>query len=129
MRIVGVDPGSIYTGIAVLDPDGDFSFHDEFESPLPVWSTINRQLEYSPLELVVVLEDFVGSGRHDAHMLRTIKIVGYIQWRCHEGQVPVELVKNQERLANVQNVPSFITGKDEIAAAAHALSYRERNPV
>lgn len=123
MRFIGVDPGSIYTGVAVLSFAGRFLFHGEFAYPVDAWYEI---WSWSNKDCRITLEDMLGSGRRDAHISRTLKVVGYIQFRCQEESLTVELVPNQARLANVSNVPPEITGKDEISAAAHALSARER---
>ncbi len=124
MRFIGVDPGSKYTGIAVLDEDGTFLSHGELSDPIDVWREIYH---WSPGSGVrIILEDLLGSGRRDAHIARTLKIVGYLENRCREANLTLHLVPNQARLPNVANVPPEITGKDEIAAAAHALSARER---
>lgn len=129
MRCIGVDPGAKFTGVAILESDGAFSDHREFALPLDAWHFIEVEAvkEHDPDDgVVVALEDFLGGGVLNRWKLTTIKIVGYIYWRCLEAGVSVLLVPNQVRLANVANVPNTITGKDEIAAAAHALTARER---
>ena len=129
MRFIGVDPGANYTGVAVLESDGHFSVHAEFGCPTDVWELICRECvkSHDPDDgTTVILEDFLGAGRRDNYVTTTIKIVGYIYWSCIGSAFSVQLVPNQARLPNVRNVPIEITGKDEIAAAAHALSARER---
>jgi len=125
-RYIGVDPGSKFTGIAILEEDGTFSFHGEYDNPVAAWEVIARETDGHQWDYVVILEDMLGSGQRDAHIIRTIKLVGYIYYHCIEAGITVELVPNQARLANIGNVPFDITGKDEIAAAAHALSAKER---
>lgn len=131
MRFIGVDPGAINTGVAVLEGDGTFSVHGEYANPLDVWATIRNEcarIHDPDNSAIVILENFLGSGRLNNYKYVTIRIVGYLYWRCLEAAIPVRLIPNQARLANVGNVPEQITGKDEIAAAAHALTARERWP-
>lgn len=127
MRFIGVDPGANYTGVAVLEDDGTFSAHREFGSPLDAWRMIYAETRKDP-NTTIILEDLLGSGRRDSFITKTLKVVGYLYWRCIESVLSVILVPNQRRIANVQNVPDDITGKDERAAAAHALTARERWP-
>jgi hypothetical protein len=131
MRFIGVDPGARFTGVAVLESDGTFSQHGEYASALDVWRVIEREakLPHDPDDsLAIILEDLLGSGERNRFITTTIKIVGYIYWRCIEATLSVFLVPNQARLANIGNVPAEITGKDERSAAAHALTARERWP-
>jgi hypothetical protein len=125
MRYIGVDPGANFTGVAVLEADGSFSLHQELTDPVSVWLVIEDETIEGVTQ--VILEDFIGGGQRDAYVTKTIKTVGYLENRCREAGVSIKLVNPQARLANVENVPKEITGKDEIAAAAHALSERERN--
>lgn len=129
MRFIGIDPGANFTGVAVLESNGTFSVHCELAMPLDVWHLIETETtkEHDPDDGVsIVLEDFLGGGSLNRYKLTTIKIVGYIYWRCLEAGIAVLLVPNQARLSNVSNVPEEITGKDEISAAAHALTAQER---
>jgi hypothetical protein len=126
MRYIAIDPGSKFTGIAVLEEDGTFSFHGEYAEPIAAWFIIESESEDDLVNTTIILEDLIGGGQRDEHITRTIKIVGYFEFHCAESGYRMILVPNQARLANVKNVPSDITGKDEIAAAAHALSARER---
>lgn len=122
MRFIGVDPGSNYTGVAVLEEDGTFSFYHEYNDPIEVVRAIFRLSD--PIDIIVI-EDFIGGGQRNTYSSRTLRIVGYLFFRLVEAHRKVKLVVNQRRLANVKNVPPEITGKDEKAAAAHALSERE----
>lgn len=126
MRYIGVDPGSKFTGLAILEEDGTFSLHGEYENPIEVWLIIEAEGETDWENVTIILEDLIGGGQRDEHITRTIKIVGYLQFHCEESGYRYILVPNQARLANVMNVPFSIPGKDEIAAAAHALSAKER---
>lgn len=128
VRFIAVDPGANYTGVAVLEEDGTFSEHGEYSSPLDVWQVVRDANEKDPRNTIVIIEDFLGGGSRDKFVTTTLKTLGYIYWRCLECVISAILVPNQARLANVRNVPKEITGKDEIAAAAHALSARERWP-
>jgi hypothetical protein len=124
MRVIGVDPGAVYTGVAILDSDGKFIYWNESDDPVVIWVAIEEACRYG--EGVVVVEDFLGSGRRNEYTQRTTEALGYIYHRCREEGITVERVPQQARLANVMNVPKEISRKDEKAAAAHALSYRER---
>ena len=126
MRYFAVDPGANFTGIAILSESGEFEFHGEYADPVDAWKRIDWNYDHALRNDVIILEDFVGGGSRDVNVTRTIKILGYLENRCREEGYRVELVNPQARLANVRNVPAWITGKDEIAAAAHALSARER---
>jgi len=131
LRYIGIDPGAKFTGIAVYDTSVEqFIYHAEMANPVAVVQAIQEYVENDASEpedeSVVVLEDFLGSSPRDENVVATIKIVGYVYWTCKELGIIVVLVPNQARLANVANVPCDITGKDELAAAAHALSAKER---
>lgn len=125
MRYIGVDPGANFTGVAVLEVPDTFLFHAEFSDPTEVMIAIQRFA--GPGDRVIV-EAMLGGGNRDAHIVKTIEVVGYVYYSCKEIGIEVEKVPNQARLANVKNVPSEITGKDEISAAAHALTAQERRP-
>lgn len=127
MRIIGVDPGANFTGIAVLDAaSGEFEFWAESDEPVAIWEFIHL---YAGPHTIVVIEDMLGSGRRDTFIQRTIEVLGYLVYRCKEAGLTVVRVAQQARLANVKNVPKQIRRKDERSAAAHALSYRERNDI
>lgn len=128
MRFIAIDPGSNLTGVAILSESGVFVFHSEYDDPIKVWHVIDWNYDHALRDDVIVIENFIGGGSRDEHVTRTIKIVGYLENRCREEGYRVYLVNPQARLANVANVPREIIGKDEIAAAAHALSARERWP-
>lgn len=124
LRIIAIDPGANFTGIAVLDDaTGDFDFWAESDDPVVIWEFIEL---YHHQGDVVLLEALLGSGRRDEFIVRTIEVIGYLDNRCREAGITVERVPQQARLANVRNVPRKIKRKDERAAAAHALSHRER---
>jgi hypothetical protein len=128
MRIIGVDPGANFTGIAVLDDTtGEFEFWGESDDPVVIWEFI--ALYARDGVAIVILEDMLGSGRRDEYIQRTIEVLGYLDNRCREAGVEVQRVPQQARLANVRNVPPEIRRKDERSAAAHALSYRERKRI
>jgi hypothetical protein len=125
--VIGVDPGAKFSGLAV-DLDGQFVFWLESDDPVVLWEVIEiNAAEHK--ELVVVLEDILGEGPRGSSIQRTIEILGYIYHRCREAGIPCERVPNQVRLANVKRVPNYIRRKDERAAAAHVLSYRERQAI
>lgn len=126
MRFVAIDPGANFTGVAVLENDGTFSFHGEFADPVLVAERMLREAYKDPDDTLTIVEDFLGGGGRDKYVTSTIKVVGYLYLRCREARIRVILVANQQRLANVDNVPAEITGKDERAAAAHALTQREK---
>lgn len=129
MRFIAVDPGANFTGIAVLEnKTGKFLFHGEYDDPVDAWLRISWNYDSVLNDDLVVLENFIGGGQRDEYVTKTIKTVGYIEHHCRESGYHVVLVNPQVRLSNVKNVPDEITGKDEIAAAAHALSARERWP-
>lgn len=125
MRIIGIDPGANFTGIAVLDADtGEFEFWAEADDPIVIWEFIATFCHSEECE--IVLEDMLGGGRRDEYIQRTTEVLGYLDNRCREAGLHVERVPQQARLANVKNVPKEIRRKDERSAAAHALSHRER---
>jgi hypothetical protein len=127
MLVVGVDPGANFTGIAIYDTEKNrFTEWNESEDPVVIGATIvNAIRPYT--DGVVVVEDYLGAGRRSTYSQRTTEVLGYIYHRCREEGITVERVPQQARLANVANVPKEISRKDEVSAAAHALSYRERN--
>ena len=128
MRIIGIDPGAKFTGIAVLNATtGEFEFWAESDDPVAIWEMVVGQLMhgYDGEEVHIVIEDILGGGRRDEYVQRTIEVLGYLYNRCREIKLRVTRVAPQARLANVSRVPKKIRGKDEKAAAAHALSYKE----
>lgn len=138
MYYIGIDPGAIYTGLAMLTavPDpGDtytFDFHKEYSDPVELWIDL---LDFNVLNhpCRIAIENMLGSGRRDNNITQTIKVLGYLEYRLQEygrlfgSDLVVEIVPQQVRLAYVSLVPKTITGKDEISAAAHAIAIRERN--
>jgi hypothetical protein len=123
MRYIGVDPGAKFTGVAVLEVPSTFLYHAEFDDPTEVMLAIQR---YAQPGDKVIVEAMLGGGGRDTYIVSTIEVVGYVYYSCIEIGIEVEKVPNQARLANVANVPKTITGKDEVSAAAHALSAEER---
>jgi hypothetical protein len=121
--VIGVDPGSNFTGAAVHDGSG-FVFWLESDDPITIMDAILGYPYVS--DLVVVLEDFLGAGYLDRHKKRTIEVLGYIYHSCRAKGITVKRVDPQRRLSNTMNVPAKIRGKDERAAAAHVLSYLEK---
>lgn len=125
MIYIGVDPGGVKTGVAVYE-NGAFVLWLETDDPVAVVDVIFAYKRKG--RITVILEDFLGSGRLNRYRKRTIAVLGYVQFTCRGAQIPCELVPQQKRLSNVANVPPPIRGKDEVAAAAHVLSYLERTP-
>lgn len=124
-RFIGVDPGSVMTGAAVM-LDSDFVFWLESADPCAIWEVIWCNAAETR-DLQIILEDFLGSGPRDKHIKRTIEVLGYIYHSCREHGLNVVRVPQHKRLSCVKFVPEYIRGKDERAAAAHVLAYRERN--
>lgn len=131
MYYIGIDPGSKLSGLAILD-EMIFVHHKEYEDPVNLWlDIVDGNFLSHPCR--IALEDMVGSGRRDENINRTMKVLGYLQFRIAEYGIlnsidlVLELVVQQFRLAYVSLVPKYITGKDEKSAAAHALALRERN--
>jgi hypothetical protein len=117
---IGIDPGAVYTGIAVYENGTWLEWH-EYTDPVDVWQVI-RKFPYA----TVILENFIGSGRLNNYRKKTIMVLGYVYYRCREYGVMTALVTPQKRKAYVSEVPAEIIGKDEIAAAAHVLAYIAR---
>jgi hypothetical protein len=111
------------SGLAVMLA-GEFVFWLESDDPVVLMDVITAEAQSGPVQ--VILENILGSGPRDHYIQRTIEILGYIDNSCRGLGIPCERVPQQARLANVKNVPAYIHGKDERAAAAHVLSYRER---
>lgn len=137
MYYIGIDPGAKFTGIAIIDSSknekNEFVFHREYDDPVHLFCDL---LDFGVLVISrcrIAIEDMLGSGRRDDNIVRTIKVLGYLENRLREYGIiytcdlVVELVPQQARLAYVSLVPKNITGKDEISAAAHALALRERS--
>ena len=123
-RLIGVDPGYNMTGIAVM-MRGEFVFWAESNDPCAIWEIIFQNAADSRQRVKVILEDFLGSGPRNKWNQRTIEILGYIYFSCVGANIPCERVPQWKRKASVCKVPEYIRGKDEIAAAAHVLAYRE----
>lgn len=125
MRIIGVDPGYNMSGLAVRRA-GQFVFWLETSDPCVLFEVIVQNDAASGGRLLVLLEDYLGEGQRNKYNKRTIEVIGYVKYSCLGAGIPVEMVPQQQRLANVNNVPSYIKGKDVRAAAAHVLSYCEK---
>jgi hypothetical protein len=123
-RLIGIDPGALMSGLAVRKA-GKFVFWLETDDPCVLWEVI-FDIAVLHRDTEVILEDFLGSGRRDNAIKRTIEVLGYVYYSCIAHGVPVELVEPQKRLAYVSLVPAYIHGKDERAAAAHVLAAEER---
>lgn len=125
MYYIGIDPGSNYTGLAILSGDV-FVYHREYIDPVLLWTEMEALIDTQTC--LAAIEDMLGTGRRDKHIVRTIKVLGYLEYRFREqGRIKPEIVPQQVRLAYVSLVPKNITGKDEKSAAAHALALRERS--
>lgn len=127
MYYVGVDPGANFSGLAVLDGQtNSFTEYGAFERPTELWHVLREWISLGTDCVTVAIEDFLGSGASNTYRKKTVMALGYIQYRCEESGADIEVVPQQVRLAYVGLVPSEITQKDEIAAAAHALALQER---
>lgn len=124
IRYIGIDPGYNMSGLAVMRAER-FVFWLETHDPCVLLDVI-RQNARMPGSMLVLLEDYLGEGPRNRYNKRTIEVIGYVKFNCYDAGIPVELVPQQQRLANVALVPEYIHGKDERAAAAHVLSYREK---
>jgi len=121
IRIIGIDPGAIYSGFALYDHEAaEFTQWGETEDPcvLMQFIVLNQPA-------VVALEDFIGAGVLNKERNRTIQILGYVRFSCTEQQISCYVRPPQRRLAYVSKVPRQINRKDERSAAAHALSFLE----
>lgn len=126
MYYFGIDPGANYSGLAILNDDV-FVYSGEHAKPVDLWFALEEWVTYLPPDQICgVIEDFLGSGASNTYRKKTVMALGYFQYRMSEFNVDVEVVPQQFRLAYVKLVPRQISGKDEIAAAAHALALRER---
>lgn len=128
MLYIGVDPGAIYSGIAVYATSKNrkpwFSFWSEHGDPVVIARWIRHQSNSQ--KSIVVLENMIGGGFRDSNIVKTIKIVGFIQYYCSDQGIKCELVNPQARLAFVSLVPPEIHGKDEKSAAAHAMAFYDK---
>ena len=127
MLFAGADPGARNTGVAIMD-DKRFVMWAEFADPIEAMVVIRTHAAMDP-SMVMIVEAFIGSGRLNKRRIRTIEIVGYLFFACEELGLEVVRQVNQVRLPSVRLVPAAIRGKDERAAAAHVLAYRERHGV
>lgn len=123
--LIGVDPGANYTGVVIWDNDHGFTFHREYREPERAWDIIVKHHAIHGDRLEVIVEDFLGGGHLNNDKRRTIEVLGLVYWGCKHAGIRVHRPPQQRRLCNVDNVPDYITGKDEIAAAAHVLSHLE----
>jgi hypothetical protein len=125
--VVGIDPGSNYTGFAVYDATAKaFVMTGESDDPVIIWDAVQAViLSEEPEAVHFAVEGFYGNGLRNKEGVRTTELVGYFYERAREAGYPVEKRGSQARLANVSEVPKNVTGKDEKSAAAHALAYAE----
>lgn len=125
MYFIGIDPGANYSGLAILNDDV-FVFHDEYHDPVKLWQKIEPLAAMNRDEAHFVVEDFIGGGRRDVYVKKTILALGYFQHRLIEIGAYVEVIVPDARKAYVSLVP-MAWRKDERAAGAHALALRERH--
>jgi hypothetical protein len=124
MLVIGIDPGGVYTGVAMHDGTS-FVRWFECKDPLLAFREIDRA-NHDNLVVAVVIEDFRGSGRLNKYRKKTIEVLGFIFNGCRYLGITCYRVSQQRRLAYVSEVPPEIKGKDERAAAAHVLAHLAR---
>ena len=124
MYFIGIDPGANFNGLAILNDDV-FVFHDEYSDPVKLWQKI-EPLAANRDEAHFVVEDFIGGGRRDSFVKRTIEALGYFRHRLLEAHAYAEVVVPDARKPYVSLVP-IAWRKDERSAGAHALALRERH--
>ena len=135
MKILAIDPGSGTTGWAVTDAKGTLLTHGQFKS-LPLLSNVRPYDADTRLFMVnftglqkpdlIIVEDFVGSGRRDSHITNTIKLLGYYLALAHTSNIPTRMQVPQARRPFVEQAKKKIKGYDNRHAAdalAHCFKY------
>src|SRR5271170_1162087 len=72
MYYVGIDPGAIYTGLAVLHEDSSV-FHREYVDPVALYRDLWHQLLKLNKSCHIALEAMIGGGPRNDSITRTIK--------------------------------------------------------
>jgi hypothetical protein len=118
ISVIGIDPGET-TGLAsvqyspgvVLD-----KFHvldTQVTTPLEVWQFIQMHQGCDR----VVLEAYNTSGRLGKEASLTLKIEGYVHFRCEEAGIPVHLVEASRRKSSLEWATTL----------AHSTKYEDRH--
>lgn len=137
--ILCLDPG-ITTGWALITTRGRIVDYGQFKA-VPLMSgpetgdqdddrhKFLQQLSGLKIPSVVVMEDFIGSGRRDPHMNNTMKLVGYFLALAHNRFIPTQLQVPQARrpfLVQAEKALSLSkTGakRHAVDALAHGFKY------
>lgn len=122
LTVVGVDPGSVLTGLAVVK--GGVVIATKAFRPDQVLEGLAWIDHRHPTRVVV--EDYQGSGPRSRDSQITTELIGAYLWGCRLNGYPAEKVPPQRRLAYVEQAQLHAHQKDEVSALAHALSAYER---
>jgi hypothetical protein len=126
VRIAGLDPG-VTSGFAVFDTTTrKFTHAGDYKDPLVLGRKVVRMYK-AKLIYIVVIEDFVGSGRRNPYIVTTIKNLGFYEGLCALYGIPHKLQAPQQRRAFIDEAVRLLpNGHHFIDAGAHCLAAAHR---
>jgi hypothetical protein len=123
MKIAGVDPGGTI-GFVHYDADRKSVLRFFEAADIVNVMTTLRQLQLDEMLDVVVVEDFIGYGPRDPHIIHTIKVLGATEYLCRFFGIPLVIQAPQQRKAFLKDAGELVGhGHHFTDALAHVLSY------
>jgi hypothetical protein len=104
MYIVGVDPG-MTTGLALITRTREVRDLNALSDPNEVWQWIASTEDPA---MLVVLEDYQGSGPLSSPGHFTIQVVGYIKYTCKAAGVECKVVSPQHRKSRLTQARAIV---------------------
>lgn len=123
MRILAIDPG-VTTGVAHYNSRTKrIIAHFQTKNPMEVIEYMER-LHKSGTVDIVVIEDFIGYGRRDAAVIKTIKNLGFFEGFAHALKLEVQIQQPQMRKAFLSRATEMVGAEMHYTdATAHALAF------
>jgi hypothetical protein len=138
MKVIAVDPGYNFTGVASLD--GARWTAKQYSEPWDAWCAVENCLEYHPRDAILLVEDYRSAGHLTKEAKETIGIVGMFMhmapkmWAFELDTVLLRV--EQHRLSGRREAAGLMGGtiedlekdnerKDAFSALAHCCAYRK----
>lgn len=128
MIIVGIDPGDT-SGLCVVNTDERTVSAQSLDTHELVVQRLRALVQdHYGSGIVVLIEDFVGSGRRDTHIVNTIKLLGFCHYYAQAKGVLVRVQSPQFRKGFVEDAKTKFPFKNHAQshpadAYAHVLAY------
>lgn len=121
MQILAIDPG-VTTGVAVYDATKNKVLY--YFQTMVSGEVIEFIREMRKGISTLVIEDFIGYGRRDKHIIQTVKNLGFYEGYAKLLRYDVTLQQPQMRVAFVPKASEMVGAEMHYTdALAHALAY------